>query len=430
MQNQTIFIQIETFRSLSILKKAELENAALNYSISTNGKTIKSIIHDILEQEAERIYRSGESFKVIEKDYLLRVLSMRKKKLLQELNDDKEFKKYTRRELLSIVVDHMSRSELDDNEYFEYDQRTGKYQYNDLHIIQPEIENIDSVMKAELNKHIIPELSNIVVHYVIDAPFDQELETVNERAQRLLINFTIRNEHRNKHCNLDDHECTYEGCMNVMQNCQLYDEWYYRPICVTKLKYADKWGLPGLLKLQNQLYPNMNPIEAVNTVVDKEPDKFSLSRNWYSQVRHLDSKSVKAAVIEMKKMIQERYSKILKYIKFGAINDQELFERSLSQIKDNDIDSLNYFQFLLSTRNVYFIDRKGHKIYAAYNYNEHSGRGLSLFPGFYSAIFLLESNSDDTLQISPVNFGVLTSQDLPHRVVEPLKATKVYSELR
>ena len=431
-------IDIGRFKALAKMKKSDLKAAASLIEVPTAGKTIKVLLYDILRKESNRYQAQNGSYRFIEESYAMRVFGMKKAELVNEMGGGSQYKKMTRGVLLGAVIERKSYnriSEFENSDYF-YRDVNNKYTYQDPHAIKNEIETIDNVMRTELNKHIITELAEIVIDYVVYVPpTDEYLEQLkqneDERNAMRRKQYRAKIEHKRRHSSLQGHKCTFEGCMNVMQHMEFNNEHYYRPADGRGLRplLGNPRGMEVLIDAQHRLYPRMNPVfRNDKRTIDWNNDKFKLANNWYSQVRHLDSNSVKAAVIEMRNMIRQQYAPILKYVKFGAINDDNKFEDSLYGLYDNKMNALNYFQYLLSTRNVYFIDREGKIVYGDYHSNTYISQGISLFPGFYSAFFLIESNPDGSVQISPVNFGILSELAQPDASIKSLKTTtKIFS---
>ena len=439
-----INFKISTIKKLVNSKKSTLINKAKALGVKYRGKNVKNLILDILQYISDTTIVNETVYDRMDKEYLTTLLGMKKAQLKAEAGRIEDLKPWiegkTRKRLLNMIIENVAESVSTDHfdpEFFSINESSDefKYVYDDPHMIREEKEDFNYFLMKELDKHVNVNVAGIIAdfvtapegersdkqplethtfeHFVTDIRRDQFLEKRNHKRWHSGLSSTG---HDHEH---HDGVCKYNECVNVMKKSYMYDVDVYGG----SARNSDTSELVAMQKLSKSVYGDMAPVASG---FNKAGDHFNFVNGWYSQVHHMDSNSFKPAVIKMREMIIEKYASIIPNIKFGAIHDEEKFQQLLAGLDDNDIGSLEYLQFLLSTPYVYFINNQGRIVYDCKFTRNYQDDGIALFPGMYKAFFLIEQNSDGSVQISPVNFGILANRTIPKfQKFRHVKATKV-----
>ena len=441
-----VFFRLKTIKRLINYSKDDLIDKALSiflyrYENTYRRKDMVSIILEIIMYIHDNKMNRVEKHRKIEKPCLRRLLYSTKDQLINEIAElllEINVKGKTRKELLYLLIEHHSTDftieQFDHShfnpEYFKQIKDTRdpendyvRYEYNDPYMIGED--NIfRNVIMKELDKYVNHDVAGIIIRYIIvrNIPEPGEvLDLIESHCYRSTYHPIRKNQLQNqdRSYRYKSDRNNYEKSVNVFKKSLLYNLHFHG------MRFSE------IDKISRTLY---NPKMRINNGFEEMKKQFSFVDDWYSQVCHNDSNSFKPAVIQMRKMIIKKYSAIIDQIKFGAINDEKRFHKLLAGLKDNDIESLEYLQFLLSTKFVFFIDRMGRIVYDwSFNRGYHTDivtdwavKDYNIFPGFYKAFFLLEPNSDGSVQISPVNFGILKDRVIPrYRSFTPVRSNKV-----
>ena len=202
-----------------------------------------------------------------------------------------------------------------------------------------------------------------------------------------------------------DHACTFGKCINKFKKSHLYRREYHQFDYEYETSYFSKNYHPGLVK------GHLTDVFDVWGLENKLVTKFNLVDGWYNKVVTIKSGNcLKDSLFKMRELIIKKYSDLLPFIKFGAVNNKKEFKRLANSIDDHDIESLQYFNFLLSTASVMFINTEGEIVYSS------ETKFDQYIPSFYTCFFLIEANNDGvTGHVSPINFGILKSNQIPYK---------------
>ena len=418
--------------------KTNLIKYAKKFSVRSNKSTkIKDLIINIFT-EASKLFEGREDVFRVKSSFVQKVLGYNKAHLIKRATKSsvKNVNKMTAKALKKEIILKKSKTIVDDPQrinnhttsavYFgpitfeesftrcsEYDPaffrlstlyNKERYFYSDpqMPYNRSNPNNYQKDFNDIFTKLLNSDVASIIVDFLtfIDGPVGpvysmKESQKITEKERSEI------DEHTRLH-NKRGHYCTYETCMNVFKKSLFYNITYKTKPRKNK-KEPTFWDTLG-----DKLYPKVVKDSYVENM-RRGYDSFDLVPGWYSQVIPIKSGNcLKDSLFKMRELILNEYAPILKNIKFGAINNYKEFTELSNSLDDHDISSLDYFPYLLSTRSVYFINRKGQMIY-------RSVRGSRIdIPVFYKVFFLIEDNNDGlTGHISPINFGIMNKAIIP-----------------
>lgn len=213
----------------------------------------------------------------------------------------------------------------------------------------------------------------------------------------------------------DDEENSYSYCGQYL-TAALNDVFIKQHAC--SMDCYHRFEKSGFYHHYNHEYfDNLDPtkkfIRGKHTGVYQMGMRMELVKGWYGKVVPIENGNCLVdSLFEMRNMIRSSYSHILDRIWWGVINDDEKFTKLVNSLEPTK-ESLDFFPYLLSTANVFFINVKGELLHGIQDIRMNN---------FYSCYFLISSMNpeDETIaHINPIQFGCNSSDIMPSFLKNP-----------
>ena len=294
---------------------------------------------------------------------------------------------------------------------FFIEDENGDYQYNDPFLTGNDLYSEYLIILKRLTTDVTAEhiLNFLTDSTKISPPLYDgrtEAEFLNNKWRDQDEEFDL------KHA--DHSDCEFHKCFNIFQNFRYYNEFAGYKFCGDR-DIDDPFDYGKHIHKENYKVLNHDVFEELEE--NYKLTSYPLVSGWRSKLVYIpNGNCLKDSLFKMREMILEKYSDVIELSSFGVINDEKRFTELANSIDDHDIDSLDYFNFLLSTGSVHFIDHDGRPIYK-------TTTSSLLVPTFYHCFFLIETNKDGiTGHISPIDFGILKTAEQP--TLSPMTSLK------
>ena len=400
--------------NLSLLNGLKIEKMKTKTYLRSLSKNVLQIMHIVLQsvRKSYSVKRNPDVIFIRQIDLKNIILMNREEtvKISKQMNIETAKKRMS--QLKVTILDKNQQENQQEKRYqkmlksrfFEeiIDKKYGnEFKYNDIYVLSSS-KNIINDLKSEVSAS--SSMSKDTFQIV------EEFTTASRKLPPLCSNYkktaTAIKEiytHTGIHKQDEDHICTYEKCFNVFKKERFYEPYLYNFNQDDVEDEFDDWFSEKYYLIRER---SLHPLPQDENL--KKRDKFRLVPGWETQIVPIESGNcLKDSLFKMREMILEKYSDILEFNQFGVVNDEKEFTRLANSIDDHDVESLDYFSFLLSTGSVYFINSEGFEVHNSINH------GNLMVPNFYSCFFLIEENDDGTGHISPINFGILTKKCRP-----------------